>query len=187
MRPALLIILLLIFSSNVAFADDDLVESLEAEVKAAFVHNFFKFIAWPEDNEGESNRPDKIIKAKPITSVLIIGDSLLAVYLREYVADSDDNRKITIKYSDTLISNNNFDAIYFSSKNCSDYSKVPDEYFRGNEMLTISDCDKFISSGGIIELFLIGSRVRFSINKTEADKVGLTISSRLLKLAVNIE
>ena len=94
---------------------------------------------------------------------------------------------LSASLADTLLPDARFNAIYFSSTNCSDYSKIPTDYFRGKKMLTISDCDEFISSGGIIELFLIGSRVRFSINKTVADKEGLMISSRLLKLAEVIE
>jgi len=184
MRFTLLTILLIfIFSSNVVLADDDIDRELISEVKTAFIYNFLKFISWPENNEGIDSKTDD----NSIT-LLVVGDSLLATHLEEFIDDYDeDNNKINIKYSSTLDRFSNFDVIYIGAGGCTDSTEDNITFLQGKGILTISDCDKFVSYGGIIELFLVESRLRFNINKSVAEKEGLTISSRLLKLAENVE
>jgi hypothetical protein len=53
----------------------------------------------------------------------------------------------------------------------------------GLPILTVGEDPQFFDQGGMIQLFLEDNRVRFSINQKSADAVGLTISSRLLRLA----
>ena len=43
------------------------------------------------------------------------------------------------------------------------------------------------ASGGMINFFLEGKKVRFEINRPAAEAAGLKISSRLLRLAVLVE
>ena len=51
-------------------------------------------------------------------------------------------------------------------------------------VVTISDAKDFAKRGGIIELYRTGSKVRFEIRNDAARKVGVEISSKLLRLAV---
>ena len=51
-------------------------------------------------------------------------------------------------------------------------------------VLTVSDMPQFVKRGGMIQLVLDASRVRFAVNLAAAQRVGLTLSSQLLKLAV---
>jgi hypothetical protein len=50
-------------------------------------------------------------------------------------------------------------------------------------VLTVSDRKGFAESGGIIELYVDGGRVRFAINVDAVERSGLRLSSRLLGLA----
>lgn len=53
-------------------------------------------------------------------------------------------------------------------------------------VLTVSDNVNFTNSGGMIGLELYIERIRFNINQGTAHKVGLIISSQLLKLAYEV-
>ena len=50
-------------------------------------------------------------------------------------------------------------------------------------VLTVGESAEFTKSGGIIGFSVKDSKVRFKINVSAAAKVGLDISSKLLKLA----
>jgi hypothetical protein len=50
--------------------------------------------------------------------------------------------------------------------------------------LTIGDYPGFLDEGGIVLLRMAGGRVRFEINAAAARRVGLQLSSQLLRLAV---
>jgi preprotein translocase subunit Sec61beta len=50
-------------------------------------------------------------------------------------------------------------------------------------VLTVGESEAFARQGGMIRFFEEDNRLRFEINPTAAEKVGLRISSKLLKLA----
>jgi hypothetical protein len=54
-------------------------------------------------------------------------------------------------------------------------------------ILTVSEgeTDDFIKAGGMINLVIVDNKIRFQINDNAAKKAGLTISSKLLSLAIN--
>src|SRR5262249_17296156 len=56
----------------------------------------------------------------------------------------------------------------------------------GSNVLTVSDMPEFSRRGGMVQFVLDGKRVRFEINLASAERAGLTLSSELLKLAVNV-
>ena len=56
----------------------------------------------------------------------------------------------------------------------------------GSSVLTVSDMPEFSRRGGMVQFIVDGSRVRFEINLASAERAGLTLSSELLKLAVNV-
>jgi hypothetical protein len=53
-------------------------------------------------------------------------------------------------------------------------------------VLTVSDSPGFIQAGGMIGLYLVENRVRFSINLGAAQRAGLKLSSQLLQLAQEV-
>jgi hypothetical protein len=53
-------------------------------------------------------------------------------------------------------------------------------------ILTVGDSSTFLDEGGIVQLRLIDSRIRFDISVPAADRVGLRLSSQLLRLAVTV-
>ncbi len=75
--------------------------------------------------------------------------------------------------------------LFISKSEKSRLSKILDG-LHNTSVLTVSDLDNFVDNGGMIYLFLDDQRhVRFQIDNDAAKKAGLTISSKLLELAVN--
>ena len=56
----------------------------------------------------------------------------------------------------------------------------------GASVLTVSDAPQFARRGGMVQFILDGNKVRFEVNLPAAERVGLNLSSELLKLAVNV-
>jgi hypothetical protein len=53
-------------------------------------------------------------------------------------------------------------------------------------VLTVSDISQFTRRGGMIQFVIDANRVRFEVNVTTAQRAGLTLSSQLLKVAINV-
>ena len=54
---------------------------------------------------------------------------------------------------------------------------------RNASVLTISDTDGFIDSGGVIGLVYADNRIQFEVNLGAAQRAGLKIASQVLKIA----
>ena len=53
-------------------------------------------------------------------------------------------------------------------------------------MLTVGDTGGFLEQGGIVNFVLEGTKVRFEISQEAAQRAGIRISSRLLRLATRV-
>jgi hypothetical protein len=54
---------------------------------------------------------------------------------------------------------------------------------RNASVLTISDSEGFVDTGGVIELLYADSRIQFEVILSAAQRAGLKIASQVLKLA----
>jgi hypothetical protein len=50
-------------------------------------------------------------------------------------------------------------------------------------ILTVSDADRFVESGGVAQLIVDSDRIRFAVNTSAAERAHLRLSSKLLSLA----
>jgi hypothetical protein len=53
-------------------------------------------------------------------------------------------------------------------------------------VLTVSDTAAFTEKGGMIQFKLVDNKIRFRVNVDAARTAGLTISSKLLSLAISV-
>jgi hypothetical protein len=146
---------------------------MEFQVKAAFLHKFIPFVAWPDDV------PDAGTGAFKIG---VLGDSPLEDALKAISEKDLNGHGFSVEHFDRP------EAIEF----CHILFIVPSEEFsishalklvRGKSILTASDTEGFLEQGGIICFFIEENKVRFAINVDEADKENIRISSKLLRLA----
>lgn len=143
----------------------------EDQFKAAYVFNFVKFVAWPDD---QANEPLTIcfVGAGGVYQALVAGIENKRAGAR---------RLIALQIADTG-STGTCDALYIDASMAPAYPLV-----RQAAVLTISDARSFAEHGGMIELFTENHRLRFLINIDSAHQAGLRISSDLLKLAAGVQ
>ena len=75
--------------------------------------------------------------------------------------------------------------LFISSSEASQWKEILTA-LRTLSVLTVSDIPQFARRGGIIQFLLDGNRVRFDINLAATERVGVKLSSELLKLAVTV-
>ncbi|MBN1796512.1 MAG: YfiR family protein [Sedimentisphaerales bacterium] len=154
----------------------------EQEVKAAFIFNFMRFTDWPREKISDSNQPVRIF---------VIGDYTNCKTLKEMdkkqYNDKDVNVHVFKSYEnieDPNILKTSHVLFICSSqkKHTKDILKI----VKNSNVLTISEVDNFLESGGIINFVKEDQKIRFEVNRTIADDEKLEIRSKLLKLATRV-
>jgi hypothetical protein len=145
----------------------------EYAIKAGFVYNFAKFVEWPADAFRDSQSP---------LVICIVGNDPFGSKLDVLENKTVLGRKLVIRRLAILDDILKCQGLFISR---SENSQLPAilKAARNKNILTISEAPNFCRSGGMINLFLDGDKVRFEINIRNAEKARLKISSHLLNLA----
>lgn len=146
----------------------------EYQVKAAFLPNFARYVEWPATSLSEAGSP---------LIIGVVGDDpfggVLDGVLRGTVANGHPIQLQHLHWNDSL---NGCQLLFISSSEVNHLPAIL-QSLNGSSVLTVSDIERFSLSGGMIELRMVGSRVRFDINLTAADEAHLKVSSKLLNVA----
>lgn len=148
---------------------------VEYQVKAAFIDNFIKFIEWPEG-----------VLADNAITLSILGDTPLVDALKAIADVQVKGRRISISTIKTVQELGNSHILFIAGSE----SNRADEVLRAlkkRNILIIGEVDGFCRKGGMINFTLNENKVRFEINVDSAKDAGLTISSKLLKLATIVQ
>lgn len=158
---------------------------VEYEVKAAFVHNFAKFIQWP-DGKFKS-------KEAPI-HIGFLGDGPINEALMGLKGKEVQSRTLKVSRVQNVKQVDSYHIIFV---NPSEKKWLPGlmDQLRGNGILTIGDMKNFPNQCGIINFYLRkteenGKKVNtigFEINISAAEREQLKVSSHLLRLARIVE
>jgi hypothetical protein len=165
--------LLLVFAAR---STGEVTDPPESQVKAAFLLNFTKFIAWPpmafED------------PASPL-SICILGEDEFGGALDQLVEGEIVNgRKVAVQRIRRAPKPKSCQVL-FIGKSEKEVGRAIAE--AGEGVLTVSDREGFLREGGIISFVTQGRHVRFDINQRAASKADLTLSSRLLNVARSVQ
>jgi hypothetical protein len=167
---AIMIGLLSQFSARAAAS-----ESLEYQVKAAFLLNFARFIEWPPESFKSSDAP---------LSICILGEDPFDGSLDQIAGGEVVNgRKVTIQRLGSAPLPASCRVLFIGAHNKD--LKIPPDL--GPGVLTVGEGEDFIRAGGMIAFVLENRRVRFDINQTAATSAGFKISSKLLSVARNVQ
>jgi hypothetical protein len=142
-----------------------------ADVKAAFLFNFSKFVEWPTD-----------ASAGPFVFG-ILGDDAVADALRDLArGKAIAGRPLLVK---NVAARDDLTALNIIFVGDSESARLADIIKRtnGGSVLTVSDLARFCDLGGMIQFRSENDRVRFDINLDAAEAGGLAINSKLLALA----
>jgi hypothetical protein len=146
----------------------------ELKVKAAFLLNFAAFVDWPAEAFASETAPFVVgvYGADPFGPVLdeiFAGEAVRGRgFVVRRIRRGDDVRGCHILFVCDSERNNLRGTL---------------ARLRGSPTLTVANVNGFAQLGGMIEFTSDRGRVRFLINNTAARAAGLTIGSKLLRLA----
>jgi hypothetical protein len=170
---ALWLMLLMLLAGGVMNLSAQIVASKEYQIKAAFLLNFIQFVEWPPKVFTNADEPFRIG---------VLGENPFGTALEETVqGEAINSHKIIVQHAQRFKDLKDCQMIFISE---SEKRRVG-EILAGLDseaILTVSEIGGFAQSGGIINFYLEGSKVRFEVNPAAARRVGLNVSSQLLSL-----
>jgi len=150
----------------------------EYEVKAAFLFNFAQFIEWPAKAFASTNAPFVIG---------VLGDDPFGHVLNQTVqGETLNGRLIALKHSNRLEELTGCQILFVSR---SEKTRLPQVLAAiGNSgVLTVGETDQFLRHGGVINFVTTHeNKVRFEINLSAAERQGLKLNAKLLKVAQTV-
>jgi len=173
-------VLTCVVSARGAIAGGRLATAQEYEIKAAYLFNLLLFVC-PE-NAPSSNAGRMVIG--------VVGHDPFGDYFDTVEGQrvgSQDRELEIVRYGPYRdgLRMGTCDLLFIDASERSNLDKILAGLGR-NPVLTVSDMDGFIESGGMIGLLLVRDRVRWEINRESLKHGGLRLSSQLLRNAVRI-
>ncbi len=149
-----------------------------AAVKAAFVYNFAKFTEWPPGTFGSQTTPIELC---------FYDNSLAPAALAQLREKRIGARIVVIRQFEDIPPSGVCHVVYIGGQ--VDGTKLRDiiQYGEKSHVLTVSDAPRFAEEGGHIGLYSADNRLRFRINLEAARSSHISLSARLLQLAVIVE
>jgi hypothetical protein len=148
----------------------------ELQVRAAFLLNFAAFVEWPPEAFSSDAAPIVI----GTYGVEPFGDLLDRMLDGETIR----GRPLAVRRFEAGAKPEDCHILYVAQSERRNLARVM-PHVRESPVLTVSGVDNFTAHGGIIQLVTDRGRIRFKINQSAAQKVGLVLSSKLLRLAQN--
>jgi hypothetical protein len=148
----------------------------EYEVKAAYLYSFGKFVDWPA----------KVIQIQSESfAICVLGQDPFGPALDAALSDETiAGTKIVAKRIPTPQNALSCRVLFISSSENPRLKQIL-ATLADASVLTVSDLPQFTQRGGMVQFVLEGNRIRFEVNLATARHAGLTLSSELLKVAVN--
>ncbi|MBU0943373.1 MAG: YfiR family protein [Proteobacteria bacterium] len=170
-------VFILLQASTIA-AYDELQSSRAMEIQAAFLIKFSSYVKWPEEVFSDPEAPITI-----------------AIFGRDPFGSTVDNIARTFNANGRKIEVRRFtdpQAVRQSHILFIPASEIErmDEIIAalsGRPVLLVGNSLEFLNHSGSINFVMVGKKIRFNISRTNYQKMGLVISSKLLSVAHQIQ
>jgi hypothetical protein len=147
----------------------------EYDLKAAFLFNFAKFVDWP---------PSAFAGERAPLTICVFGEDPFGPTLDEVVqGERVGERSLLVQRPDSVDDLGECHVLFVCRSEKDRLGEVMAEV-EGKPVLTVADTDGFLRAGGVINFVLEASKVRFLIDQEAAERSGLRISSKLMRLAI---
>jgi len=150
--------------------------SLEYAVKASYLYKFAPFVVWP---------PQAFATPASPLNICVAGDDPFGSILDDITHGQDwQGHPIAIRRMPTVETGAECHILFIGhspSQSAAQMLKAVD----GQPVLTVTDQGR-AGAGSIIQFVIRDGRVRFDIDQIAAQASGMTISSKLLDLAVTV-
>lgn len=141
----------------------------EAQVKAAFIINFGKFVEWPN-----------LISGNFRICVLSKNDITLQELHRMAEDKSIDGHPVEVRTVSGAADLSNCEMLFLPRSQQKDSTEF---IHSAAPILTVGEFTGFVEEGGMLNLVTENDHVRLQVNPDAAQAAGLKISSRLLAIA----
>ena len=173
-RCALLILALTAASASAVHAQTH-TPTEEYRLKAAFVYRFPQFVEWPAE----------ALDGHEQVSLCVTRPNPFGALLQELVAGETLNgRSLAVREIDRPSDVHGCQVLFIPAAETG--MKAVLDAANMHAVLTIGESPRFLDEGGVISLQVIGRRVRFEVSPAAAERVGLRLSSQLLRLAIRV-
>jgi hypothetical protein len=141
----------------------------EYAIKAAYLLNFARFVAWPAGTDCDTLR------------IVVVGDDPFGDDLDRVLAGKRvSGRPVAASRWPRMRDPEPCSVIFVASSERADKAL---ESVRARPVLTVGESREFLEHGGAIALVLEHGRVRFDVNARAVTEAGLWLDARLLGLA----
>ncbi|MFC1591852.1 YfiR family protein [Thermodesulfobacteriota bacterium] len=158
-----------------AYSQTDAVH--EYDLKATFLYKLVKFIEWPEaafnDTEGSF-------------VICILGEDPFGEMIERYRGREVFGRMLVIRRVKELSDKIKYHVLFISLSEREKLSSIL-KTVKESPVLTVGDTEGFCRQGGIVNFVLKNNRISFETNVKAADRAGLKIRSKLLRLSTIVE
>lgn len=146
----------------------------EYDLKAVFLYNFATFAEWPESAFAQKDTP---------LVIGVLGDDPFGPVIDQVVADEMVNGRRLVVQRYRRIQDIQQCHILFVSRSEADRLERVLGYVKDKPILMVSDIERFAATGGMVGFINQGNRVQLEVNARAVKDAGLTLSSKLLRLA----
>ena len=145
----------------------------EADIRAAFLYNFAKFVTWPEATFARADSP---------LVIGIIGPYDFGQSLKVLEGKQIHGHPVLVR---RLLDNQGLAGCHmlFIGQLNDEQNRVILQSLHGKAVLTVGDNARFLTLGGMIYLYRESDVMRFNVHHKLATDCGLTVSARLLAVA----
>jgi len=144
------------------------------DVRSAFLYNVAKYVEWPDAKFASDDAP---------LVLGVIGEPALA----ESFASSLSTKRVGERAIEVRAIESADDArachVVFGSRDQRSLARSLANDLRGEPVLSVAEYDRFARVGGMIAIEVAGGKVSFEVSRSETDRSGLKVSSKLLRLA----
>jgi hypothetical protein len=152
--------------------------SKEYQMKAVFLFNFTQFIEWPENSLPEESTPFVIG---------ILGEDPFGSHLQDAIKNEKvQSHPLVIKHVKDVNEAGDCQILFINISNQSTLKNILTS-LKGKSILTVGDANNFSKHGGVVRFYSEENKIRIRINLEASRENGLTISSKLLRLADIVE
>ncbi|WP_089718053.1 YfiR family protein [Candidatus Entotheonella palauensis] len=148
----------------------------EDEIKAVLIYHFTKFIDWP---------PTALNDATPEFTLCTFGTSPIESALATIRGKAVKGRPLVIRKISRPQQLKTCHTLFIRASALKSATQIL-AYAKDLPIITISDSAKFACMGGIFSFVRSDDTISFDVNPKAARRVGLTIRSKLLRLAKTI-
>lgn len=144
------------------------------QVKAVFLFNFTEFVRWPSQKLADTKSP---------IAICVLGDDPFGGYLDATIrGETVGKRRLVVRRYRHVEDVDSCQILFISNSEIARLAPIFD-YLKNRSILTVGDADGFARRGGMVCFVTQDDRIRLRVNLAAAKAAGLTLSSKLLRVA----